>query len=227
MNELNVSNFNTEKVTMMNHMFADCRSLTDLHLGSFYAKKVIDAQSMFLNCENLHRIYVGDDWIFLNVSSSSDMFYNCYSLEGKIVYDPVKLDAKYASTEYYTLHESVLDGVPLKLTFTDTFVVGKKEQALNYTGYYYYSFIESYKSLNPDIVKVNDKGEFEAVGAGRAEITTTLKNKEGTITFIFHVEEIDEQEKPKEEGLLSDFLKIFKHWFQRLIDLFTGKFKIF
>lgn len=229
MEKLDVSGFNTEKVTLMNHMFSECSSLKELHLGSFNTKKVTDTQYMFSDCENLRTIYVGNDWIFLSAKSSNNMFQNCFLLEGKTAYNPVMLDVTYASTEYYTVHESVLDGVPLKLIFMDTLKVGQEKKIKNYTGFHYYSFIDSCYTLDPDVVvieKIDNEYVAVAVGTGRAEIATTLKNVEGEITFIFNVDEGDKMEV-EGSSMLGDILAIFKHWFQRIIDLFTGKLKIF
>ena len=50
---LNLSNFNTSKVTRMDGMFRDMSNLTTLNLSSFNTSKVIDMQSMFENMSNL------------------------------------------------------------------------------------------------------------------------------------------------------------------------------
>ena len=50
---LNLSNFNTSKVTRMDGMFYGMSNLTTLNLSSFNTSKVIDMQSMFENMSNL------------------------------------------------------------------------------------------------------------------------------------------------------------------------------
>ena len=224
--ELKLSSLETANVTHMPYMFADCRSIKELYLDSFKTQNVRDTQYMFSNCEELTTIYVGDDWLFLSVESSTMMFRNCYLLEGKIAYDAAKTDATYATTEQYTVHIDIRNGDPIKLKVMDNLIVGQKKAAPEYIGYHYFNMIESFKSSNPEVVYLNDKGEFCAAGAGRATITTKLKDGvNGEITFVFSVEA--PQVEVPESTLLSDILAVFKHWFNRIIDLFTGRLKLF
>ena len=48
--KLNISNFNTDKVTNMWSMFFKCSSLNDLDLSHFNTKKVMDMCYMFQEC---------------------------------------------------------------------------------------------------------------------------------------------------------------------------------
>ena len=50
LNQLNLSSFNTSKVTDMSYMFNKCISLKELNLLSFNAYKVTDMSYMFNNC---------------------------------------------------------------------------------------------------------------------------------------------------------------------------------
>lgn len=59
---LDLSNFNTENVTSMYHMFRGCYNLTTLNLCSFNTKKVIDMEGMFSKAPSLTKIYVGSGW---------------------------------------------------------------------------------------------------------------------------------------------------------------------
>ena len=59
---LDLSNFNTEKVTNMYHMFRGCYNLTNLNLCSFNTSKVTDMVGMFSNTPALTSVYVGNDW---------------------------------------------------------------------------------------------------------------------------------------------------------------------
>ena len=79
---LDVSNFNTTKVTSMKAMFQDCKSLTSLDLRSFNTAKVTNMTAMFNLCNFLATIYVGENWTTAAVTGSTEMFYNCYNIEG-------------------------------------------------------------------------------------------------------------------------------------------------
>jgi surface protein len=50
---LDVSLFNTSNVTSMNYMFHNCKSLTSLNLSSFDVSKVTNMVNMFVNCSSL------------------------------------------------------------------------------------------------------------------------------------------------------------------------------
>ena len=50
---LDLSSFNTNNVTNMNHMFGGCKSLESLDLSSFNTCNVTDTNCMFLLCESL------------------------------------------------------------------------------------------------------------------------------------------------------------------------------
>ena len=79
---LDLSHFNTSKVTNMNSMFGACWGLTSLDLSSFNTSKVTNMYNMFYNCPDLRTIYVGNGWSTAAVTNSTDMFYNCTSLVG-------------------------------------------------------------------------------------------------------------------------------------------------
>ena len=56
--ELNVSNFNTNKVTNMDLIFSNCRSLKELNLSNFNTDNAINMQAMFSGCsEDLQKKY--------------------------------------------------------------------------------------------------------------------------------------------------------------------------
>ena len=120
---LDLSNFNTSKITDMTYMFNRCKSLTNINLSSFDTSnvsslydafagltslKVLDLSSfdtskvtnmgrMFLNSNNLVTIYVSDLWNISNVTSASRMFEGCTSLKGAVPYDSSKTDASMAN----------------------------------------------------------------------------------------------------------------------------------
>ena len=50
---LDLSSFNTSKVTTMQRMFRECKSLANLNIGNFDTSNVMKMGSMFSNCESL------------------------------------------------------------------------------------------------------------------------------------------------------------------------------
>ena len=52
LNELNLSNFNTDNVTDMESMFSLCSSLKELNLSNFNTNKVTNMGSMFSGCSD-------------------------------------------------------------------------------------------------------------------------------------------------------------------------------
>ncbi|MBR5170138.1 MAG: BspA family leucine-rich repeat surface protein, partial [Muribaculaceae bacterium] len=95
---LDLSHFNTSKVTNMGEMFYGCSSLTSLDLSSFNTAKVTKTSYMFGDCSNLWTIFVGNDWSTAAVTNSTDMFLNCSSLVGGqgTTYDANHIDKTYA-----------------------------------------------------------------------------------------------------------------------------------
>ena len=80
---LNVSNFNTAKVTTMTFMFADCKALTTLDLTSFNTANVTDMSYMFSGCSSLTTIYSNDAW---TCDYTESMFDGCVKLKGAVEY---------------------------------------------------------------------------------------------------------------------------------------------
>lgn len=56
---IDVSNFDISHITSMDSMFRDCESLTSLNLSSFNST-IYDADFMFYNAKNLQTIYAKD-----------------------------------------------------------------------------------------------------------------------------------------------------------------------
>ena len=79
---LDLSSFNTSKVTDMDEMFNFCSNLTSLDLSSFNTSHVTNMGHMFYGCSNLRTIYVGSCWTTAGVVYSEEMFYRCQSLVG-------------------------------------------------------------------------------------------------------------------------------------------------
>ncbi len=76
---LDMSVFDTSKVTNMNSMFYNCSSLTSLDVGSFNTTKVTAMASMFSYCKNLTSLDLSN-FNTSQVTNMGLMFYNCSSL---------------------------------------------------------------------------------------------------------------------------------------------------
>ena len=63
-------------------MFQKCTGLTSLDLSHFNTSKVTYMNKMFEGSTNLRTIYVGSGWSTAAVTSSTNMFNNCTSLVG-------------------------------------------------------------------------------------------------------------------------------------------------
>ena len=95
---IDVSNFNTAKVTDMSWLFSGCSGLTSLDLSNFNTAKVTDMYGMFAYDDKLATIVVGDGWNTSALTTSFYMFYECASLVGGMgtTFDENHIDAEYA-----------------------------------------------------------------------------------------------------------------------------------
>ena len=96
---LDVSNFDTSQVTDMYGMFYDCSSLTALDVSNFDTSQVTDMSFMLFNCSSLTTIYVGNEWSTNKVTKSSYMFQGDTKLVGAVSYNSSKVDASMANWE--------------------------------------------------------------------------------------------------------------------------------
>lgn len=97
---LDLTHFNTSNVTSMWAMFNNCLSLTELDLSSFNTENVNDTYAMFAGCSALTTIYVGSEWNTSKMSAdySRNMFADCLKLVGGAgtVFDANHVDYTYA-----------------------------------------------------------------------------------------------------------------------------------
>ena len=77
--KLDLSNFNTSKVTNMINMFSNCGSLMSLDLSSFNTSKVTNMNGMFLNCTKLTSLDLSS-FNTSKVTNMSYMFSSCLSI---------------------------------------------------------------------------------------------------------------------------------------------------
>ena len=77
--KLDLSSFNTSKVTNMEHMFSYCRSLTSLDLSNFNTSNVTNMYGVFSNCSSLTSLDLSN-FNTSNVTDMGSMFSDCSSL---------------------------------------------------------------------------------------------------------------------------------------------------
>ena len=92
---------NTENVENMSFTFRDCYALESLDLSSFNTAKVTSMSHMFYICKALTTIYASDKFVTDQVTYGNNMFYGCEKLNG---YDGSKTNYKYANykTGYFS-----------------------------------------------------------------------------------------------------------------------------
>ena len=76
---IDLSKFDSSKVTNMLKIFQDCTSLTSINLKNLNTSIVEDMRDLFVNCKNLKSIDVSD-FNTKSVTKMSSMFYGCSSL---------------------------------------------------------------------------------------------------------------------------------------------------
>ena len=110
---LDVTHFNTTKVTNMSDMFHNCSSLTSLDVTHFNTAKVTDMGYMFYNCSSLTTIYASSKFVTPQVSKSFNMFYNCKKLKGEEEWTKGKAtDKTYAKTAGGYFRDKAYDNRP-------------------------------------------------------------------------------------------------------------------
>ena len=77
---LDISSFNTSKVTNMNSMFRSCSGLTSLDVSNFNTSNVTDMYSMFRSCSNLITLTGSEKFYLKSGSNVTNMFKNCTKL---------------------------------------------------------------------------------------------------------------------------------------------------
>ena len=83
----------------MGSMFEGCTALTSLDLSHFETQKVTEMSKMFSGCSNLAAIYASDKFVLSAVASDADMFAGCEKLKGDIAFDANSVDKTYAKNQ--------------------------------------------------------------------------------------------------------------------------------
>jgi len=74
---VDLTNFDTSNVTIMDNMFLKCENLTELDLSNFNTSNVTRMSMMFGHCEELTNIIGIADWDVSNVNVMEKMFEGC------------------------------------------------------------------------------------------------------------------------------------------------------
>ena len=107
---LNVSNFDTSKVTHMDYMFFNCSNLTRLDVSNFDTSKVTKMSAMFMNCTNIKNIIGLNNWDVSNVTNfgtavndeNDGIFRNCYSLVELDLSNWILNESMYPNGSYFS-----------------------------------------------------------------------------------------------------------------------------
>ena len=76
---VDLTGFDTEKVTNMDNMFRYCRSLTDVDVSGFKTENVTNMRGMFSYCESLTQLDLSN-FNTMNVDCMMYLIYECFSL---------------------------------------------------------------------------------------------------------------------------------------------------
>ena len=94
-----LENLNTANVEDMSAMFFCCYGLKTIDLTMFDTQKLTNTKEMFAHCGILTKIYCNEDWT-TQLVKSDDMFLDCPNLIGGtwpvMAYDDTKIDGAYA-----------------------------------------------------------------------------------------------------------------------------------
>ena len=115
-------NFVTSNVEHMAEMFTNCTSLTTLDLSKFNTTKVTNMDHMFAADSALVTINVSEYFVTTQVTNSDDMFDGCSSIVGCMdtTYDSSKIDKTYARIDGGTANPGYLSGPPAPRSTLDT-----------------------------------------------------------------------------------------------------------
>ena len=102
---IDLSGFDTSKVTEMGGMFYECERLTELDLSNFDTSNVTDMRDMFYGCSNLTTIKGVIDMKSCTEEDYYFMFYKCPKLKNVKIKNPPANFEKFSglSSSQYTV----------------------------------------------------------------------------------------------------------------------------
>ena len=95
---IGLDTWDTPNIVKTDYMFEGCGLLQELNLSTFNTSKVTNMNSMFNGASNLKTIYTSEKFDVSNVTNSDNMFYNTSKIVGGLgtVYDSNHIDKEYA-----------------------------------------------------------------------------------------------------------------------------------
>ena len=123
LSSLDLSNFNTVNVTRMFSIFSDCWSLKSLDMSNFNTEKVTDMQSLFRGCTKLRDINISNFNTAL-VIKNNYMFEGCSSLSAIRAGSAAIPDSIYAQIDNPNLQVYVNDASLAPSNVTNVVVAG-------------------------------------------------------------------------------------------------------
>ena len=116
---LDLSNFDTSKVTNMSQMFIGCSGLTSIDLSSINANMVTSMYFIFGRCTNLNQVLLPSITVSKSSCNFSYMFDSCSNLE---YIDASKINiTSYPTSNYYDIFNKCtkLNHIKCKQAFKD------------------------------------------------------------------------------------------------------------
>ncbi len=114
---------NTSEVTNMEAMFGNYHKAGELDLSHFDTHKVTSMKSMFWGCQNITTIYVSNAWNTNNVTDGWGMFYNCRNLVGGMGTEWKEDNYDYQDLVYAHIDEGTDNPGYLSLAPTEAYAV--------------------------------------------------------------------------------------------------------
>ena len=78
----------------MSNMFSCCSSLEELNLSNFNTEKVYDMRFMFYDCQSLKKLNI-INFNICHCSNMTKMFYNCLSIEELNISNSFYIESKH------------------------------------------------------------------------------------------------------------------------------------
>ena len=157
--EIDLSNFNTSKVTNMNSMFQGMSNLTTLNLSNFDTSKVTDMNGMFCEVSNLATLNLS----YFNTSKVTDMSYMFWRMHSLTSLNLSNFDTSQVMKMKY-MFGSIENLTSLNLSNFDT----SKVMDMNYM----FSYMSSLTTLNLSNFNTSKVTNMECMFFGMDKLTS-------------------------------------------------------
>ena len=171
--ELNLSNFNTDKVVEMDSLFEGCKSLKELNISHFETGKVVNMNNMLNGCSSLINLIIPDLEIFNNCKTEK-MTEGCQG----VIIDTIK-------SKIFYLNKEFKDNDYLNYNHLKT--LKEPEQQRDYLGEYIFYKIEEHKfiynlnfyfvsKITGMILDLKDNDEIFGIAIDNKELTYYIEH---------------------------------------------------